>query len=243
MKRKEIIMIILKRSFCSLAAILMMAAFTSAADVPVPNGDFELLTETGKPVGWIYTGVADDFGSAVYPADSNNLVGFLADGQLIYQDIPDYQLQLDHRVTVSFDVTKQPQSGPSTILIQLLYVKEEGGLDYAGDIEECAVELEVFGGGLQRNSVSINIDDAKMDGRTFRIRFYATVQNEGKKIYLDNVTVEDTRPLVGDINYDGVVNWDDLDILLANWGISNLIPKILRPVVGPVPEELLPARQ
>lgn len=233
-------MIIGKHYRGSLAALLILAASTWAADVPVFNGDFEILTETGTPAGWICTGLAENFGSAIYPADSNNLVGFLNDGQLIYQDIPDYQLQLGHRVTLSFDVTKEAQSGPSTILIQLTYVTETGGLDYAGEIDECEVEFEVFGDGFHRHSVAINIDDEKLDGRTFRVRFYSDIQNAGKKIYLDNVTLDDTVPLVGDINYDGVVNWDDLNILLENWGISNLIPEVLRPDVGPVPEDLLP---
>ena len=169
-------------------------------------------------------------------------MGWLADGQLIYQDIENFAFQLDHRLTVSFDVVKQPQSGPSTILLQILQVDEEGRLDYAGKIEDCEVELEVFGGGFTRHSVAINVDDETLVGKGLRIRFYATIQNEGKKIYLDNVTVDDTKPLVGDINYDGVVNWDDLDILLANWGLCNWVPAILCPAIDPVPENLLPER-
>jgi hypothetical protein len=226
----------------ALMAVLLAIGSVWAADVPVCNGDFETLTETGKPAGWIYTGLADDFGSSVYPEASDNLAGWLADGQLIYQDIANFALQLDHRLTVSFDVTKQPQSGPSTILVQLLYVKESGGLGYAGEIDDCEVEVEVSGGGFQRHSVAINIEDESLVGRPFRVRFYATVQNAGKKIYLDNVTLTDTKPLVGDINYDGVVNWDDLDILLANWGLCNWVPAALCPVIDPIPEDLLPER-
>lgn len=231
-----------KHNCVSLAVVLVVAACTWAVEVPVFNGDFEILTEAEKPAGWVYTGVADDFGSAVYPEDSNNLVGFLANSQLIYQDIEASQLQLGHRLTLAFDVTKESQSGPSTILVQLIYANEEGGLAYAGEMDDCEVEFEVFGGSFTHHSVSINIDDEEIVGYPLRVRFYATIQNEGKKIYLDNVTLNDTMPLVGDINYDGAVNWDDLDVLLANWGVCNWMPATLCPAIDPIPEALLPER-
>ncbi len=234
----------LTRNNCGgvLLAVLLAAGSLWAADVPVLNGDFETVTEAGKPAGWVYTGVAEDFGSTVFPAGSDNHVGWLADGQLIYQTIEGFTFEMDHRLTISFDVVKEAQSGPSTLLIQILTVDENGMLDYAGEMDDCAVEFEVFGGSFARQSVSINIDDEAVAGKSLRVRFYASIQNEGKKIYLDNVTVEDTLPLVGDINYDGVVNWDDLDILLANWGLCNWVPAVLCPVIPPVPEDLLPER-
>ena len=64
-------------------------------------------------------------------------VGFLADGQLIYLDIEASQLQLGHRLTVAFDAAKDPQSGPATLLVQLVYRDAEGVLNYAGMLRFC----------------------------------------------------------------------------------------------------------
>ena len=229
-------------SCVTLVAVLLISASASAVEVPVTNGDFEILDAAGKPAGWVYTGMADDFGSAVYPEDSDNRVGFLADGQLIYQDIEASQLQLQHRLTLAFDVVKKPQSGPATILVQLIYANEAGTLAYAGDQEDCEVEFEVYGGTFTRYSVSINVEDEAIVGYPLRVRFHATVQNVGKKIFIDNVTLSDTKPLTGDLNHDGVVNWDDLDILLANWGVCHWVPSVLCPQIEPIPEDLLPER-
>ncbi|MDI9433984.1 MAG: hypothetical protein QM570_19885 [Planctomycetota bacterium] len=49
-------------------------------------------------------------------------------------------------------------------------------------------------------------------------------------------------PLVGDLDYDGMVDWADLEVLLAHWDLSNWVPSVLRPEVSPVPEDLLPER-
>ncbi len=236
-------MITAKHFIGVLAAVLLIAASGRAADVSVFNGDFETLNDSGKPAGWVNMGVADGFGSTTWPVDSDNRVGFLADGQLIYLDIEASQLQLGRRLTVAFDAVKDPQSGPATLLVQLVYRDAEGVLNYAGKQADCESEFEIFGGNsFTRYSMSINIDDEAMVGYPLRVRFFATIQNAGKKIYLDNVTLDDRRLLVGDLNYDGVVDWADLEILLAHWGLSNWVPTVLRPDVGPVPEDLLPER-
>ncbi len=236
-------MITTKHSISVLAAVLLTVASVWAADVPVFNGDFETLTNAGKPAGWVNMGVADGFGSTTWPADSDHRVGFLADGQLIYLDIEASQLQLGHRLTVAFDAVKDPQSGPATLLVQLVYRNAEGVLNYAGKQADCEREFEIFGGNsFTRYSMSINIDDEAMVGYPLRVRFSATVQNTGKMIYLDNVTLDDKRLLIGDLNYDGVVDWADLEILLAHWGLSNWVPTVLRPDVGPMPQDLLPER-
>jgi len=125
-------MITAKHFIGVLAAVLLIAASGRAADVSVFNGDFETLNDSGKPAGWVNMGVADGFGSTTWLVDSDNRVGFLADGQLIYLDIEASQLQLGHRLTVAFDAVKDPQSGPATLLVQLVYRDAEGVLNYAG---------------------------------------------------------------------------------------------------------------
>ena len=194
-------MITAKHFIGVLAAALLIAASGWAADVLVLNGDFETLSDSGKPAGWVNMGVADGFGSTTWPVDSEDRVGFLADGQLIYLDIEASQLQLGHRLTVAFDAVKDPQSGPATLLVQLVYRNAEGVLNYAGKQADCEVEFEIFGGNsFTRHSMSINIDDEAMVGYPLRVRFSAAVQNAGKMIYLDNVTLDDkncwsARPL------------------------------------------------
>jgi len=39
-----------------------------------------------------------------------------------------------------------------------------------------------------------------------------------------------------------MVDWADLEVLLAHWDLSNWVPSVLRPEVSPVPEDLLPER-